>query len=231
MFKKYLYGGTVRDKLLNIESNDLDYVVVFDNPTNIEDAFELLQEHLKSEGFDLFYVTSDGRYTIRSKYPKTHEQYPGRYADFTLSESRGTTSDLETFLRRCDFTINAIAMDDSGGYYDPLGGIIDLDRKIIRACNDVVFNNDPIRIIRYFRFAYKYELCMNMTAYREHIFIRDVTVDDFAKLQINRIKDELAKCFVDPIIGIRVISDLRVHVPEICEYIFSKIKLRTSVIK
>lgn len=225
MFKKYLYGGTVRDKLLNIESNDLDYVVVFDEPTDTEQAFESLQKQLKSEGFDLFYVALDGRYTIRSKYPKTHEQYPGRYADFTLSESKGTTSDLETFLRRCDFTINAIAMDDEGNYIDPTGGISEIKYRVLICCNKNVFYSDPIRIIRYFRFKHRF----NLLAVESH-FIH-VGVDVFSQLSDNRIKDELFKCFKDPVVGCKVVCDLQSNVPEICDYIFSKFKLRASLIK
>ena len=234
MFKKYLYGGTVRDKLLNIESNDLDYVVVFDEPTGTEEAFESLQKQLKSEGFDLFYVTSDGRYTIRSRYSKTHEQYSDRYADFTLSESNGTTSDLESFLRRCDFTINAIAMDAGGNYIDPMGGIIDLDRSILTLCNDDVFNNDPIRILRYFRFKYRFGLGRTTTNFDSWCCferIKEVGVDNFASVSDNRIKDELFKCFKDPAVGCKIVCDLQSVVPEICDYIFSKFKLRASLIK
>lgn len=227
MFKKYLYGGTVRDKLLNIESNDLDYVVVFDEPTNIEDAFESLQNQLKSDGLSIFHVTHDGRYTIRGKYPKTHEQYPGRYADFTLSESKGTTSDLETFLRRCDFTINAIAMDDEGNYIDPTGGYEDLENRFLVPCSADVFTNDPIRIIRYFRFANRFNL-EDSISYRMK---RMITVNAFSQVSDNRIKDELMKCFKDPVVGCKVVCDLKSVVPEISDYIFSKFKLRASLIK
>lgn len=234
MFKKYLYGGTVRDKLLHIESNDLDYVVVFDEPTNTIHAFESLQKQLKSDGLFVFHVTNDDRYTVRGKYPSTHDEYPDRYADFTLSESNGMTSDLESFLRRCDFTINAMAMTDDGNYIDPMGGIGDLERRFIVLCNDNAFAIDPIRIIRYFRFKYRFNLSRittNDLSWSAFARMRLLNTDQFSAVSDNRIKDELLKCFKDPVVGCKVVCDLKSIVPEICEYIFSKFKLRASLIK
>ena len=89
-----------------------------------------------------------------------HETYrvaldPNLYFDFTAQQ--GET--IEDDLAQRDFTINAIAIhlaalvNDKSKLIDPFQGQRDLDQKIIRSVREQAFKDDPIRLLRAFRFA------------------------------------------------------------------------------
>jgi len=67
-------------------------------------------------------------------------------------------SDWEEDAKRRDFTINAIYSDLKGEIYDPLGGLKDLENKIVKFIGDPNerIREDYLRILRYFRFYTQY---------------------------------------------------------------------------
>ncbi len=68
--------------------------------------------------------------------------------------------DLESDLRKRDFTINAMALDmhQPEALIDPLGGAKDLHARLLRPCSPTSFEDDPLRILRCVRLAVEYEL-------------------------------------------------------------------------
>ena len=62
-------------------------------------------------------------------------------------------------LSQRDFTINAMAYSKKTGLVDPFGGMKDLENKIIRCVGspENCFTKDPLRILRAWRFADKFE--------------------------------------------------------------------------
>lgn len=69
--------------------------------------------------------------------------------DIVDASRRGLHADL----RRRELTINAVAYDLIGGRLsDPLGGLIDLRRRRLRAPGADVFIDDPVRVLRLARF-------------------------------------------------------------------------------
>jgi poly(A) polymerase len=79
-------------------------------------------------------------------------------ATYDFAKFRGP--DLEADLRGRDFTINAIALSLNQAFeaqdwtvIDPLKGIEDLKRKILRMTSPDCFNQDPLRTLRAFRFS------------------------------------------------------------------------------
>ena len=126
----FLVGGTVRDLLLGIESQDIDLVA------------PLSDNELTALGFRLVEPTS-----AAAIYFKHHHVF-GK-----LEVSRiDSIADLDGDLLRRDFTINAVTMALNGAQFDPLGGKEDLKRGTLRACSDETFRYDPLRIFRAFRF-------------------------------------------------------------------------------
>lgn len=125
----YVVGGAVRDELLGRPVVDID--VATPDP---EVAARIYAALAKAALFPL----SERHGAWRVAFPD------GTTVDFT--PLRGT---LEDDLRSRDFTINAIAVPVAGGErIDPLGGVPDLDGQRLRAVSDLVFADDPLRLLR-----------------------------------------------------------------------------------
>ncbi|MEG3222561.1 multifunctional CCA addition/repair protein [Vibrio gigantis] len=143
--QRYLVGGAVRDKLLNIDSYDKDWVVVGSTPKEME-----------SRGF-----TAVGKDFPVFLHPKTKEEHA--LARTERKSGSGYTGfecyfapdvSLEEDLMRRDLTINAIAQDNEGNLHDPYHGQQDLSDRILRHVSDA-FVEDPLRVLRVARFAAK----------------------------------------------------------------------------
>lgn len=79
-----------------------------------------------------------------------------------ISTFRNKARTIEEDLYHRDFTINALAIDCSwdvvhsatfGEIIDPLGGVADLDDGVIQVCNPLSLADDPLRLLRAFRFS------------------------------------------------------------------------------
>lgn len=77
------------------------------------------------------------------------------YSDGRHPDSVVFTNNLKEDLARRDFTINSIAYCKEKGYFDPFGGIEDIENKLIRCVGNPVkrFEEDSLRILRALRFA------------------------------------------------------------------------------
>lgn len=76
---------------------------------------------------------------------------PDKINFLDISELQGNS--IEEDLKRRDFTINAIAYDlASDKFVDVTGGLKDLKNKVLRHIDDKNFEDDPLRILRAFRF-------------------------------------------------------------------------------
>lgn len=140
----FLVGGTLRDHILQKDISDIDL-------TGIE-AANLAVQYAQSKKFS--YVPLDktpGRSTIRIIL--------SREKHFDLTDMQGTT--IEEDLRQRDFTINAMGqelsdfLDSRQTFIDLFDGINDLSNAIVRATSNSVFQSDPLRMLRAFRFAAK----------------------------------------------------------------------------
>lgn len=165
-YELYEVGGRVRDKLLGLPSNDVDYSVVIVDTLmeKIEDTFHSFAQQLELEGYEI-YVKTPECFTIRARFPKNHK-HSGLTADFVLARkensyikgTRKPNSELGTLrddLERRDFTVNAMAESVNGDIIDPFGGQKDLILRTLRTPKDTAssFNDDPLRILRAMRFA------------------------------------------------------------------------------
>jgi len=204
-YKLYEVGGRVRDQLLGLESKDIDYSVVIEDYKKYKSpiqAFKEFKEELLLEGYDVFLETPDA-FTIRAMFPKGHK-YSG-VADFVLSRKDlgyniGTRSpivvlgNLEDDLKRRDFTVNAMAIDDSDSIIDPFGGQKDLLNRILRTPIDaaVSFNDDPLRILRAMRFS-----VTKSFGFSDEILVAILSFDP-SKMEVvstERVTEELRKMF------------------------------------
>lgn len=142
----YLVGGAVRDRLLGIEPEERDWVVVGASPD------ELLARGFRPVGKDFpvfLHPETNEEYALARTERKTGPGYHG----FTFHAAADVT--LEDDLRRRDLTINAMAMTSDGELVDPFGGEEDLQEGILRHVSSA-FREDPVRILRVARFAARF---------------------------------------------------------------------------
>jgi len=134
--KIYRVGGYVRDRLLGVNSNDCDYVVVGATPD------DMIKMGFKQVGksFPVFLSPKGEEYALARREMKSGKGYIG--FDF---DTDGVT--LEDDLKRRDLTINAIAEDFDGNLIDPFGGVEDIQNGTLRHVSPA-FVEDPVRVLR-----------------------------------------------------------------------------------
>ncbi len=141
--KVYLVGGSVRDQLLGVSSQDRDYLVVGSSPQQMLDAGYLPV----GKDFPVFlHPGSHDEYALARTERKTAPGYTG----FAFHTAPDVT--VEQDLARRDLTINAMARAEDGELIDPFGGQRDLSNKVLRHVS-AAFEEDPVRILRLARFA------------------------------------------------------------------------------
>lgn len=143
--KVFTVGGAVRDKLLGVEPNDIDYVVVGSTP---EEMLSLGYEKVGADFPVFLHPETKDEYALARIELKTGSGY----LDFNTFFDPTIT--LEDDLLRRDLTINAMAMDDNNVLFDPYNGSQDIKDKKIRHVSDS-FKDDPLRILRVARFCAK----------------------------------------------------------------------------
>ena len=133
----YLVGGYVRDALMGKSFVDRDIAI-----KGAEDFANKL-----SEQFNATFIVLDPEYKIYRLVLEDKINY------LDISEIQGGEN-IEDDLERRDFAMNAIAINLSNGeIIDPFEGKKDIENKIIRHIKDSNFEEDPLRILRAFRFA------------------------------------------------------------------------------
>ncbi len=154
----FLVGGAVRDLLINRPTKDYDLVVSKITNQRLE---SFLKKHGKTvlvgKKFGVYKFTPPSWPTkpIDIALPRLdHSWGSGRYRDFTIKTSSQLS--IKEDLTRRDFTINALALDLlSGEIIDIVGGLKDLDKKIIRTVGlpTIRFQEDFSRLLRALRFS------------------------------------------------------------------------------
>ena len=142
----FLVGGAIRDKLLNIEVKDRDWVVVGATPQ------QLLAKNYQQVGKD-FPVFLNPKTKEEYALARTERKSGHGYTGFECYSAPDVT--LEDDLIRRDLTINAIAQADNGQLFDPFNGQQDLNDKILRHISPA-FSEDPLRVLRVARFAARF---------------------------------------------------------------------------
>ena len=169
-----LVGGSVRDALLNKLSQkpDLDFVI----PTNAINFSENLSKKINGTFIKLDEKRDIARLVING---------------WTLDFARQVGENLQDDLLRRDFRINAIALRLTGKpeIFDPTGGINDLKSKKIVAISEKNLLDDPLRILRGFRFMCEldFELEKKTKTFLEN------NVDKLSNVAPERMKMEILK--------------------------------------
>ena len=199
-YEAYIVGGFVRDYVMGIKSNDVDIttnarpkdlIKIFPNANIDNEVYGSVTVYLNNIRFEITTYRDDGNY-LDNRHPDTINY----------------VNDLKTDLKRRDFTINTICMDETGNIVDLLSCKNDIDKKIIKTVINplISFKIDSLRILRAIRFATTLDFELDKEV-KEAIIQSKYLLKD---LSINRKKEELDKIFSSPNIekGIRLIKEL-----------------------
>lgn len=159
-FEAYLVGGCVRDLLLKRSPKDWD-ITTNAKPEDVQAVFP-----------DSFYENDFGTVGIKtgSEDPTLAviEVTPYRtetgYSDKRRPDSVAFGDNLEEDLARRDFTINAIALDESKGQIiDPYKGQKDIEARVLRTVGTPTdrFEEDALRLMRAVRLVAELEFALD----------------------------------------------------------------------
>jgi len=133
----YLVGGYIRDIILGRETEKVDFDIVV--PLNAIEIGKKIAENIESK----YIILDETREVIRIFL---------NHIDIDIANQVSSTAERDLCSR--DFTINSIAfLFDKKCLLDPLNGLKDLEISLLRTHSEKNLLNDPLRILRCFRFV------------------------------------------------------------------------------
>lgn len=221
----FAVGGCVRDLIMGKEIKDIDMCVDIENGGIL--LTEFMCDNQYTKGSVVTYPTYGTAMFKLKDYPTFDiEVVQTRGEQYHDKDSRNPVTTFAPIKEDCirrDLTINALYLNVSTKeILDLTGkGIKDIKDGICRVTNDnqdVVFTDDPLRILRVIRFACKYNFDIDEATY-------DSMVRNVSRLSIitqERITDEFNKMLMtdspDRALGIiRQIGAMHYVIPELVE--------------
>lgn len=187
-FEAYAVGGCVRDSILGRKPQDWD-ITTSAKPQQVKALFS----HTIDTGIEHGTVTVMQN---RVGYEVTTYRIDGEYEDSRHPKEVIFTANLVEDLKRRDFTINAMAYNDSSGLVDAFSGIEDLEAGVIRCVGDATkrLEEDALRMLRAVRFAASLGFTIDDET-KEAIRVLAPTI---AKVSAERIQVEMVKLLTSP---------------------------------
>lgn len=153
--RTFYVGGCVRDKLLGLESKDID-IEIYGIPRDVlvNDILSIFgQVRFQGASFGVYRVSD---YDVDISLPRTENCVGTLHKDFRVCVNPNLSFDKATIRR--DFTINAVLQDVlTGEIIDLYGGQDDLKNGIIRYANATSFVEDALRVFRAAQFAARFD--------------------------------------------------------------------------
>lgn len=213
----FVVGGYVRDFLLGKQVKDIDVVVV---GQGVEFGKKVAEEMGRSN-----LVVFENFGTAMLQLEDWKLEFVGARKESYHRYSRKPKVEIGTLdddLSRRDFTVNAMAASlnaaDFGRLLDPFDGRRAMEEKILRTPlnPEATFDDDPLRIMRAFRFACQLEFTIEPS-------VLEAAKKMAPRLKIvsqERITDEFMKTFSSrkPSVGLRLMDEtgvLKVIFPEL----------------
>jgi tRNA nucleotidyltransferase/poly(A) polymerase len=129
----YIVGGFIRDLIMGRRPTDIDIVVRGRSPRSL--ACEIRGK--------------TGGKAISIGHERLERVILGGGATIDISRLPGS---IEENLKHRDFTVNSMAWAPNCGLLDPLSGINDINKGVIRTSLKKNFLDDPLRVLRVYRF-------------------------------------------------------------------------------
>lgn len=182
-YEAYAVGGCVRDSILGREPDDWD-ITTSARPLDVKRIFARTIDTGIQHGTVTVLMHGTG-------YEVTTYRIDGIYEDARHPKEVSFTDDLVKDLERRDFTINAMAYNESRGLVDAFDGMGDLNRHLIRCVGDPEerFSEDALRMMRAVRFAAQLGYDIDEATAQA---VRD-KAETLSKVSAERIMTELTK--------------------------------------
>ena len=195
----FAVGGSVRDWNMGNDIKDIDLVI--DLPHGGVDFANWCKEQGYTNTVVIYETYGTAMFKFKRFPDEEIECVMTRGEKYIDKDSRNpvtTFAPLEEDAIRRDLTINALYFNvTTGRTLDLVGGLDDIANHIIRTTNqdpDVVFDDDPLRILRVVRFATRYDWDIEMKTYKSmHKFVRRLKI-----ITKERIQAELNKILMSP---------------------------------
>ena len=184
----YAVGGCVRDAVLGREPADWD-ITTSASPEEVKKLFSRTVDTGIQHGTVTVLLGREG-------FEVTTYRVDGEYEDCRHPKEVQFTKSLLEDLKRRDFTINAMAYNESEGLVDEFDGIGDLRRRTIRCVGNAQerFLEDALRMLRAVRFSAQLGFQMEEETRKA---IRKLC-GNLKKVSAERIQAELVKLLVSP---------------------------------
>ena len=197
-----IVGGWVRDRLLGVDSDEVD-IEVYGLPAESLRGVLARLGTVNAVGAS-FAVFKLGRLDI--SLPRTESKSGRGHRGFDVTGDPSLP--LAEAARRRDFTVNAMAFDPlQEEHLDPHGGRADLEARRLRMVDPDTFGDDSLRVLRAVQLAARLEFDVDEPT---RAVCRTIPLDD---LPAERIWGELEKLLLRaarPSIGLRLARDIGV---------------------
>jgi len=170
----YVVGGFIRDLILKKEVEDIDFLI-------IGDVVKYAKSFAHSVGISDIVIYKNFGTAHFNHHGMNFEFVAARKESYSKSSRKPMVSDGTFYddISRRDFTINTVAVsvtpDKFGEVIDHFNGINDIEQKLIRTPLDPrqTFDDDPLRILRAFRFASQLNFKVDVSVMKAAEELRD----------------------------------------------------------
>ena len=182
-YEAYAVGGCVRDSILGRNPDDWD-ITTSARPEQIKSFFKKTIDTGIKHGTVTVMMNHTG-------YEVTTYRIDGEYKDGRHPESVEFSAKLVDDLKRRDFTINAMAYNESNGFVDEFNGIEDLNNHVIRCVGNPIerFSEDALRMMRAIRFSAQLGFDIDSKTYAAIVELAPA----IRQVSMERVQVELAK--------------------------------------
>lgn len=182
-YEAYAVGGCVRDAMLGRTPQDWD-ITTSALPIQVKALFRRTIDTGIQHGTVTVLLEKEG-------FEVTTYRVDGKYEDGRHPSEVAFTASLTEDLKRRDFTINAMAYNETEGLVDLFHGAEDLKAGVIRCVGEAKerFSEDALRILRAFRFSAQ----LDFTLEEKTLQAAGELAETLKKISAERIYAELTK--------------------------------------
>ncbi|HHW79802.1 MAG TPA: CCA tRNA nucleotidyltransferase [Acholeplasmataceae bacterium] len=204
-YSAFIVGGAVRDYLLKTELNDID-ITTSAKPHEVSKLFKSVPSGIKYGTVTVFFKDSQFEVTtFRSESNYVNNRHPEE-VDFDVTE--------EDDVKRRDFTMNGLLMDDKGLIIDHVDGMKDIKYKIIKTIGnpDERFNEDALRMMRAFHFVaklgFKIDLDTQTSITKNKALIKNISSERVLDEMLKILKGDNLKATLEAMVETKIHEEL-----------------------